>query len=85
MEQRVFIMSKVTLHDIDKILLDNLNRKAESDGLSIEDEIKAILTRSVLPTLSKEESINNLLIIRDAYAHRQLSDSVDLIREDRDR
>lgn len=71
----------------DEKILQKLKQSASLHGTSLEEEANNILTQGLLSNqfMSKEEAINYCKGLRKKYAHLQKTDSVDLIREDRER
>ncbi len=78
-------MGELILRDIDETILSRLKEMAKSSGVSVEEEAKNIISNSIPKEHTREEAIAYLDEIREKYAHLQTTDSVDLIREDRDR
>lgn len=79
-------MSKLFIQDIDQDLYDRLEQAAEQEGVSIEQEALLLLD-SHLPhhLTTKELALLSLKRIREETAHLQKTDSIALLREDRDR
>jgi plasmid stability protein len=78
-------MSQILVRDLAPDVVESLKRRAKANGRSLQAEVKEILERSAEPTrLSREEFLAIMDRIR-SQAPPQRSDSVDLIREDRDR
>ncbi len=80
-------MSKFVIQDMDEDLMNRLEKTAALNGISPEEEAKKILN-SLLPQISsesKEKHLSRVKALREKNAHLQKTDSVDLIREDRDR
>ena len=80
-------MRDLYIKQVDDALIDRLQKSADINGVTLDDEAKKILETGLpkFNAVTREESISALQTIREAYAGVQSSDSVDLIREDRDR
>ena len=79
-------MTDFVIKDMDPSLRERLEQSAAVHGVTPEEEAKN--SQSVAPPrriMSQEEVFRRLDDRRKKYAHLQKSDSVDLIREDRDR
>lgn len=76
-------MSEIVLHDVDPKLVDRLAERAASTGRTVEEEAKLLLENSV--GLSRSRAAEAARLIRARSGGRKLSDSAELIREDRDR
>jgi plasmid stability protein len=76
-------MSELVLHDVDPKLVDRLALRAASTGRSVEEEAKLLLEDSV--GLSHCRAVEAARRIRARSGGRMLSDSAELIREDRER
>jgi plasmid stability protein len=78
-------MSRILVRDLAPEVVEQLKEQAKANGRSLQAEVKKILEREVQPPrLSREEFLEIMDRIR-SQAPPQHSDSVDLIREDRDR
>ena len=75
-------MTDFLIRDIDHDLLDQLRRRAEANGRSLQAEIHRALRQSV--RLSRAESVALIERLQARTADRDLGDSTPLIREDRD-
>jgi antitoxin FitA len=79
-------MAQILVRDLDKEVVKRLKRLAKADGRSLQWEAKTILTEAAFaPRISHEDAIKGILRIRKLLKGRQFPDSVELIREDRDR
>lgn len=74
-------MAQVLVRNLDDGVVTALKRRAERHGRSLEQELRDILSRAARP--SREELLAETLRIR-AMTPGVLSDSTELIREDRD-
>ena len=81
-------MTKFVL-ELDPIVIEKLKVHAQRHGRSLEAELKAILTQAseteVSAHAAKEEAWERIVRARAKYAGRIFSDSVELLREDRQR
>jgi plasmid stability protein len=78
-------MSQILVRDLTPEVVEQLKYRARVNGRSLQAEVKAILEREAgSPRLSREEFLTIVDRIRK-QAPPQHSDSVDLIREDRER
>jgi plasmid stability protein len=75
-------MAHLVLHDVDPQVIEELLRRADSHGLSIEDEAKSVLEEAL--GLSHASALRAARRIRSELAG-PFGDSADLLREDRDR
>ncbi len=87
-------MTKLVLDNLDATVLDELTRRADRHGLSVEDEARHILTSATgeaLPVLDQPQCLGlhalreTAAAIRAETAGKVATDVVALIREDRDR
>ena len=85
-------MTKLVLDNLDATILDELKRRADQHGWSVEDEARHILvSATVLPSEEQErrERMRDFRkradAIRQQFGSRVTSDVVALIREDRGR
>lgn len=75
-------MPDIVLQNVDAILADRLARRAASTGRSVEEEAKYLLAQSLDVLWNPIEEARRT---RARSGGRILSDSAELIREDRDR
>ena len=75
-------MSEIVLHDVPPALAERLAQRAVQHDRSVEDEAKALLEDSL--GLSKSRAAEAARRIRARSGGHKLSDSAELIREDRD-
>ncbi|HYH39505.1 MAG TPA: hypothetical protein VD860_14875 [Azospirillum sp.] len=85
-------MTKLVLDNLDATVLDELKRRADQHGWSLEDEARHILmsaTGDAVPDHGQGSAMSRLrqtaACIRAETAGKVTSDVVALIREDRDR
>ncbi len=76
-------MSQIVIDDVDPKLVHRLAQRAASTGRSVEEEVKHLLEDSV--GLTPNPAIEEARRIRARSGGRTLSDSAELIREDRER
>jgi len=72
------------LIEIDDEAYERLKARAEGNGRSLEEEVRAILERAA-DEYSLAEAEEALARVRALFAGQTLPDSTDLIREDRER
>ena len=77
-------MSNILVRDLSPETVNNLKERAKRNHRSLQAEVRDILEREGKSRLSREEFLKVMDGIRER-AGPQTSDSVDLIREDRDR
>ena len=78
-------MAQILVRDLDEETVERLKKRAEEDGRSLQAEVKRILTLAAHePTLDMEAARKMLDEFRKRFKGRKFSDSVELIREDRD-
>jgi plasmid stability protein len=77
-------MSQILVRNLDPKVVEHLKQRAERNHRSLEAEVRAILEDMADRQERREEAIRIADRIR-ASAPPQVTDSVDLIREDRDR
>lgn len=82
-------MTQVVLENLDFIVIEKLKVRAQRHGRSLEAELEAILTQvaetEVSDCAAVEEAWERIDRARAKYAGRTFSDSVELLREDRQR
>ncbi len=77
-------MANISVRNLDDSVVERLKRQAESNGRSLESEIRQILSKAVKPTLA--ESAERFKRFREEhFGDRVFDDSSVGIREDRDR
>ena len=76
-------MGQVIVRNLDDQVIAALKAKAELHGQSLEQELRAILSRAAVPNV--EERVTLAGRIRGLTPKRRQTDSTKLIREDRDR
>jgi antitoxin FitA len=80
---RGFIMAQIIVRNLDDIIVDRLKARARDNDRSLEAEVRLILEQS-----AKVDNTQARLIVmerRKKLQGRKFADSVELIREDRDR
>ena len=78
-------MPQLLISDIDDTAYKVLQECANSHGVSIEDEARNILFKSISSKKSKLEILQRARASRHKTAHKQKTNTLELIREDRDR
>lgn len=76
-------MAQVLVRNLSEDVVLRLKQRASNLGISLEEELRIILTDAAKPDMA--EFINLAASIRSKNRPDQKTDSVDLIREDRDR
>lgn len=76
-------MSEIVLRDVDRDLLDRIHQNAILHGVTVEDEVKEIL-HSAIENVSQNSVLQRARAIRERNAHLQKTNTLDLLREDRD-
>lgn len=79
-------MPQLLVRALEPEVYERLKDNAQANGRSLEAEVRHILRQAVLsPRKSLQETEQAIERIRAMFAGREMSDSTDLIREDRDR
>lgn len=81
-------MNTLIIENLDDEVKLQLEFHASLHGLTPEDEAKNIIIKTLSSQnkpVSKEQHLSRIRAIRDKNAHLQNSDSVELLREDRER
>lgn len=79
-------MAQILVRELDERVVERLKKRAKEDGRSLQSEVKFILERAALePTVDMKTARKMLEEFRKRFKGRKFSDSVELIREDRDR
>lgn len=76
-------MASILVRDLDKGIVNRIKTMAKNHGRSLQGEVKAILTDSV--SFLSSEAIDVSAKWHQVFKGKKLSDSADLIREDRTR
>lgn len=76
-------MAQLLVRDLEKSVVDRLKAQAERHGRSLQAEVKSILEQA--SQFDRERALRAADRIRRRINNREQSDSVDLIREDRER
>jgi antitoxin FitA len=76
-------MAQILVQDLSPALVARLKERAELNGRSLQDEVKAILESAA--KLSMTEAREVARQIRRSLEERMTSDSADLLRVDRER
>ncbi len=78
-------MNRIVIPDIDEDLIQRLGQRAASHGRSVESEAKAIIVDAVRPEHSGVWEAVDRIRERLSATGRSFGDSVDIVREDRQR
>lgn len=79
-------MAQVLVRDLDEEVVESLKRRAKQDGRSLQSEVKFILEQAAEePRVDMKAARALVENIRKKFKGRRFPDSVELIREDRDR
>jgi antitoxin FitA len=74
-------MAQVLVRNLDEQVVERLKAEAEKRGVSLEGHLREILTDRVRPTMREiRERFQN---IQESYGDQTLSDSAELIHEER--
>jgi plasmid stability protein len=76
-------MAQILVRDLSPHIVARLKNRAERNGRSLQDEVKAILKSAA--KLSMAEAREVAAQLRQSLQGRMTSDSADLLREDRER
>ena len=76
-------MAQILVRNLDDTLVEQLKKRAAENRRSLQAEVKSILEQSASVNMQAAREL--AASIRSQFAGRQMVDSVDLIREDRDR
>ena len=78
-------MSELVIPDLDAHVLTRLGKRAELHGRTVESEAKQILSEAVRGSAGDAWSAVDAIRERLAASNRSFGDSVELLREDRQR
>lgn len=79
-------MAQILVRNLDEKTVKQLKKRAKREGRSLQAEAKLILEQaSQAPAASMEKARKRIENLRKQLAGRKFPDSVELIREDRDR
>lgn len=76
-------MGQILVRDLNDEVIERLKDRARNDGRSLQSEVKLILEQAARADVKAARKLAN--DIRKRFKGRKLTDSADLIREDRDR
>jgi plasmid stability protein len=76
-------MAQVVIRNIDPTAIERLKTRAARKGVSLEGELRAIITEAA--RRDRDDSLARARALRGRLEGRRHSDSTRLIREDRDR
>ncbi len=79
-------MAQILVRNMDERVVERLKERARKDGRSLQTEVKLILEQAASePKVDMEAARALVEDIRKKFKGRKFPDSVELIREDRDR
>jgi plasmid stability protein len=79
-------MAQILVRNLDKAVVERLKKLARKEGRSLQSEVKTLLERAVnAPTVDIKSARTFLAQIRRKFKGRKFPDTVELVREDRDR
>ena len=79
-------MAQILVRDLDEGVVESLKKLARQDGRSLQSEVKAILEQAAYePRVDMETARNICEDFRRRFKGRSFPDTVELIREDRER
>lgn len=76
-------MAQIVVRNLDDAVVERLKARAKANGRSLEAEVRYILEQSAKVDMATARQ--HVMEIRKKLAGRKFTDSVELIREDRDR
>ena len=76
-------MAQILVRDLDAAVVERLKRRAKRDGRSLQAEVKMILEHAAKVDMDTAREM--LDKFRRRFKGRKFSDSVELLREDRER
>ena len=79
-------MAQILVRDLDDGVVDRLKKRARKDGRSLQSLVKMILERAEsMPVVDAATARRLCERFRRRFRGREFPDSVELVREDRDR
>ena len=76
-------MPQVLIRDVEPAVIQRLKERAKRNGVSMEAELRSILLQA--SGIEREQALLELKRLQESFAGRTFSDSLDLLREDRER
>ena len=76
-------MPNILIRDVPAKTVEHLKARAKRHNRSLQGEVKQLIEESVIPVTSA--ALSRAMKIRASFGKKIFSDSVELIREDRDR
>ncbi len=76
-------MGQILVRDLNDEVIERLKMRAKQDGRSLQSEVKLILEQAARADVQAARRLAD--DIRKRFKGKKLTDSTDLIREDRDR
>ena len=77
------LMPQVLIRDVEPAVIQRLKERAKRNGVSMEAELRSILLQA--SGIEREQALLELKRLQESFAGRTFSDSLDLLREDRER
>ena len=79
-------MAQILVRNLNEKLMERLKKRAKREGRTLQSEVKMILEHAANEQKLDLKRVNKILEnMRKEFKGKKFSDSVDLIREDRDR
>lgn len=79
-------MAQILVRNLDEEVVKRLKERAKKEGRSLQSEVKVILEQALNTQMVDMKTARRLVDeIREKFKGRKFPDSVELIREDRDR
>ena len=79
-------MAQILVRNMDEEVIERLKKRAKEDGRSLQTEVKSILEKAAYePRVDMETARKMCEEFRRKFKGRKFPDTVELIREDRDR
>ena len=79
-------MAQILVRNMDEDVIERLKKRAKEDGRSLQTEVKSILEKAAYePKVDMETARKISEEFRRRFKGRKFPDTVELIREDRDR
>lgn len=79
-------MAQILVRNMDEEVIERLKKRAKEDGRSLQTEVKSILEKAAYePKVDMETARKMSEEFRRRFKGRKFPDTVELIREDRDR
>lgn len=76
-------MAQILVRDLDEEVVEQLKKRAQKGGRSLQSEVKNIIEQAA--RMDMESALKLVNAIRKKFKKRKMTDSTDLVREDRNR